>query len=59
VEQAHIGINQVFPELTSITLDNDLLFRHHEQLEQLLGLPIYFCRPYASWQKGTIENYNR
>lgn len=59
VEAALLGIRQVFPELSSLTLDNDLLFRYHERLEQLLGVPVYFCHPYASWQKGTIENYNK
>ena len=28
--------------------------RHHE-----LGLPTYFCDPYSSWQKGSIENGNK
>lgn len=59
MEQAFLDVKKVFPELTSITTDNDLLFQHHERLEQLLGVPIYFCDPYASWQKGTIENYNK
>lgn len=59
MEQAFLDIQQTFPELTSVTTDNDLLFRFHERLEQLLGVPIYFCDPYASWQKGTIENYNK
>lgn len=59
VEQALLGIRAVLPELSSVTLDNDLLFRFHERLEALLGVPVYFCHPYASWQKGTIENFNR
>jgi IS30 family transposase len=59
VEQALLDIQRCFPELTSVTLDNDLLFRFHERLQQLLGVPIYFCHPYASWQKGSIENYNK
>jgi IS30 family transposase len=59
VEQAFLDIKQQFPELTSVTLDNDLLFRYHQRLEALLGVPIYFCDPYSSWQKGTIENYNK
>lgn len=59
MEQAFLEFKAAFPELTSITTDNDLLYRHHERLEALLGVPIYFCDPYASWQKGTIENYNR
>lgn len=59
MEQAFLDIRKTFPELKSITTDNDLLFRHHKRLEALLGVPIYFCDPYSSWQKGSIENYNK
>ena len=59
MEQAFLGVKAAFPELKSITTDNDLLFCYHERLEQLLGVPIYFCDPYASWQKGSIENLNK
>jgi transposase, IS30 family len=59
VEQALLNIKDTLPELTSVTLDNDILFRFHERLERLLEVPIYFCHPYASWQKGSIENFNR
>jgi IS30 family transposase len=51
-------IKKQFPEITSITTDNDLLFRFHKQLEEALGVPFYFCHPYSSWEKGGIENYN-
>lgn len=59
MEQAFLDVKKAFPELKSITTDNDLLFRYHERLEAILGVPIYFCDPYASWQKGTIENFNK
>lgn len=59
MEVAFLDVKRVFPELQSVTTDNDLLFRYHERLERLLGVPIYFCDPYSSWQKGTIENYNK
>jgi len=60
VEQAFLDIQQQFPELTSITTDNDILFRHHKRLGQLLGsIPIYFCHAYHAWEKGTVENYNK
>lgn len=59
MEQAFLDVKAAYPELLSITTDNDLLFRYHERLEALLGIPIYFCDPYASWQKGSIENYNK
>lgn len=51
-------IKRRFPELTSITTDNDILWRFHEQLEIALGVPFYFCDSYSSWQKGSVENYN-
>lgn len=51
-------IKREFPELKSITTDNDILWRYHKKLEQALGVPFYFCDPYASWQKGSVENYN-
>lgn len=59
MEQAFLDVKAAFSELASVTTDNDVLFRQHERLEDLLGVPIYFCDPYSSWQKGTIENYNR
>ena len=59
VERAFQKIKKRFPELKTITTDNDILFRHHQRLEQLLGVKIYFCNPYHSWEKGTIENTNK
>lgn len=45
--------------MTSVTTDNDILFQKHKVLEKLLKVPIYFCDPYSSWQKGTVENINK
>lgn len=59
MEQAFLDVKKAFPELKSITTDNDILFRYHQRLETLLGAPIYFCDPYSSWQKGSIENFNK
>jgi IS30 family transposase len=56
--KALLDIKKRFPELTSITTDNDILWQFHKALEKALGVPFYFCDPYASWQKGGIENYN-
>lgn len=52
-------IKRVFPELKSISTDNDILWTYHTKLEDLLGVPFYFCHPYSSWEKGSIENYNK
>jgi IS30 family transposase len=56
--QAILNIKQVFPEIQSVTTDNDILFRYHKKLEEAVGVPFYFCHPYSSWEKGSIENYN-
>ncbi len=42
----------------SLTLDNGGEFAGHEQWHAQLGLPSFFCDPYASWQKGGVENTN-
>jgi len=57
-ERALLDIKQEFPELMSITTDNDLLFRYHKHIEAILGVPVYFCHAYSSWEKGSIENFN-
>jgi IS30 family transposase len=51
-------VKRVFPELKSITTDNDILWQFHKALEKALGVPFYFCDAYSSWQKGSVENYN-
>ena len=59
VHQAFVRIKQRFPEMKSLTLDNDILFRKHRELATLLGVDTYFCHPYHSWEKGTVENTNK
>lgn len=59
VHKAFLRIKKRFPELKTFTTDNDILFRHHKELERLLHIKIYFCNPYHSWEKGTIENTNK
>lgn len=58
VHSAFVRIKKRFPELRTITTDNDLLLQKHKELEQLLTVKIYFCHPYHSWEKGTVENTN-
>jgi IS30 family transposase len=57
-ERAFLRIKNRFPEMRTATTDNDLLLRHHKRLERLLGIKIYFCHPYHSWEKGSIEHVN-
>lgn len=45
--------------LKSLTLDNDLSFKKHEALSALIAATVFFCHPYSSSEKGTVENRNR
>jgi IS30 family transposase len=38
--------------------DNGLENAQHEEINEALGCKSYFCEPYHSWEKGTIENRN-
>ena len=42
----------------SITNDNGVEFGKFEDLEKALGIPVYFCHAYTSWERGTVENTN-
>lgn len=59
VHKTFVRIKKRFSEMRTLTLDNDLLFKMHKALEVLLDVKIYFCDPYSSWQKGTVENRNK
>lgn len=59
VHKAFQLIKERFPEMKTITTDNDILLQKHKELEKLLKVKIYFCNPYHSWEKGTVENTNR
>lgn len=51
VEQRMLaGVN-----VKSVTRDNGIENRDYEEV----GIPSFFCRPYASWQKGGVENANK
>ena len=40
----------------SITYDNGLENVLHERTNKVLGTKSYFCNPYHSWEKGTVEH---
>jgi len=40
----------------SITYDNGSENVEHEAINAKLGTKSYFCAPYRSWEKGTVEN---
>jgi transposase, IS30 family len=41
--------------MLSMTTDNGIENRNHKDW----GMPTFFCDPYSSWQKGSIENANK
>jgi len=61
IDEVHCSFERIkkrFPEMKTLTLDNDILFKMHKTLEKLLNVKIYFCHPYHSWEKGGVENAN-
>ena len=43
----------------TITTDNGPEFAAYKLITKYLGAVVYFADPYASWQKGAIENKNK
>ena len=58
VHKAARKVKQRYKEWHTGTTDNDLLFARHRELERELAIKIFFCHPYHSWEKGTVENTN-
>lgn len=44
--------------LRSITYDNGTENYMHQEINLALKTKSYFCQPYHSWEKGTVENTN-
>ena len=42
----------------SMTYDNGSENTLHEELNEALGTASYFCAPYQSWEKGSVEQVN-
>lgn len=45
-------------QIHTITYDNGCEFSEHEKVNKTLNCQSYFCNPYHSWEKGTVENIN-
>ena len=60
VMSAIIGMLAGVPKdmLKSCTFDSGKDFAFFKQLEQALGIKVYFAKPYHSWERGTNENRN-
>lgn len=46
-------------EVKTITYDNGTENFRHDEINELYKIKSYFCRVYASWQKGLVENTNK
>jgi IS30 family transposase len=53
-----ISLAAYTPYVLSITYDNGTEFVYHEQINYILESCSYFCQPYHSWEKGSVENRN-
>ena len=40
----------------SITADNGLENAKHKDISKQLNTKFFFCHPYSSWEKGSVEN---
>lgn len=47
------------PLRKTATFDNDSGFQKVCEVENMLDVKSYFCDPYCSWQKGSVEHLNR
>lgn len=62
IEEVHNVLHTMISPIlnfNSLTLDNDISFRKHEELAEILHSNIYFCFPYRSWEKWWVEYANR
>ncbi|WNY25207.1 IS30 family transposase IS4351 [Methanolapillus millepedarum] len=57
VDKAIQCLKDLPPELRrTITFDNGTENAAHRKLKEILDIDTYFCHPYHSWEKGTVEN---
>lgn len=50
------ALREIHIAVKTLTLDNGAENYEHHQVSQQLGCRIFFCNPYHSWEKGTVEN---
>ena len=42
----------------TVTYDNGTEFAKHEKVNESFGCVSFFCKPYASWEKGGVKRFN-
>ena len=55
---AMIEMLRVFENSHTVTVDNGKEFAHHKAVTEETSCPVYFARPYHSWERGANENVN-
>lgn len=45
--------------MKTMTFDNGIENYRHTEVKKQFGVDTYFCRPFAPWQKGSVENVNK
>ena len=59
VERALLRMKKRYPEMQTVTFDNDILFLEHKRLERVLDVRIYFCHVHTPYEKPSIERLNK
>jgi IS30 family transposase len=52
------GLQPFADRVKTLTYDNGKEFASHIQIDQTLKSTGYFARPFASWERGSNENFN-
>jgi IS30 family transposase len=54
-------MNQLLQDtyIRSLTLDNGVENHAHQVITEHTGAPVFFCDPYSSWQRGSVEHANK
>jgi transposase, IS30 family len=64
-DRTTLNVNRAVKEMLgdspieSLTIDNDISFKKHEELSKLIEAEIFFCHPQSPHEKGTVENRNK
>jgi IS30 family transposase len=45
-------------KVKTLTFDDGKVFCEHGKIDEALGSKSHFARPFASWLRGSNENYN-
>ena len=52
------ALNPLKARVKTLTYDNGKEFSSHAEIDKALGTTGYFARPFASWERGSNENFN-